>query len=445
MSLSDGNSNVAQHNEMSVEPDEIAIIFTLVTQSQDFNVPRLSFTFNIQPNDIPFTKGLSSINAASVVTLAVSKRALELPRELEDALQDIETIVATAQMLPNMSSPVEYLSGYRVLASLWDVISPASSFELVSIPDEYNPRKMNCLMILSTPPRSGFAEPQVSSDIDWNSKTVPSFPVPASIAPTSSWTDSNTFDSPCLPIHYGDQTFVAANLNPEGDLSVFRGDYSHFRPNTYGPLDYDSHAVQESMSRVDEINQELTLPVYRARNIKEACEHFEIPVPLSAEGLQLRRNRKLSIVTQNWNSTRELLLALGFQEDGSEGGLMFQTYQWQNGQVESFESILHRLHWSRDDYISDTSLYLWANQAVREMVWDKARPLPEDRKAKKHLWHAHRTWKRMVIFFAHTNFQYHGDPDNWPKDTKEFKVKALHQNSIKKHQELIQSRLINRP
>ncbi|KAJ3841306.1 hypothetical protein F5878DRAFT_639698 [Lentinula raphanica] len=437
MSLSVGDLNVAQQNETSVESDEIAIIFTLVTQNQDFNVPRLSYAFNIRQNDISFTtqKGPSSVNVASVVTLAVSKRALELPRDLEDALQDIETTVATAQTLPNMSAPVEYLSGYRVLASLWDVISPASCFELVSIPDEYNPRKMNFLMILFTQPRSGSANPQALFDVEPNSMTVPS------TVPTFSWTDSNAFDSPHLPVHYRDQSSIAASLNPEVEnLSVV---YSHLTSNT-GPLYLDSYAVQGGTSRVNESYQELTLPVYRARHIKEACEHFEIPVPLSAEGRRCR-NQTLSIVTQNWNSTRDLLLALGFKEDGSEGGLIFQTYQWYNGQVESFESILRRLHWTRDEYTSDTSLYLWANSAVKEKVWDKALPQPEDQKAKKILWRAHRTWKRMVTFFGHTHFQYHGHPDNSPKNTKEYKVRALHQNSIRKYQELIQSRLINRP
>ncbi|KAJ3966181.1 hypothetical protein EV361DRAFT_966387 [Lentinula raphanica] len=186
---------------------------------------------------------------------------------------------------------------------------------------------------------------------------------------------------------------------------------------------------------------------FRAKNIDHACYRFGIHRPHGSDIQEKARNRTLSILVQDWNNMRNLLLSLGYKEptNGRSSGLSTQTYKWRSGRVETFESILSRLNWKTADYITKTSLFLWARNASKSKIWDDNKPLPtnDDERAKVEL--AHSVWDQIVFFFCGTSFQYLGHPHESPRKSPEYSLTTLSQRAIDRNSRLIDEWLIDRP
>ncbi|KAJ3833489.1 hypothetical protein F5878DRAFT_645906 [Lentinula raphanica] len=184
-----------------------------------------------------------------------------------------------------------------------------------------------------------------------------------------------------------------------------------------------------------------------AKNIDHACYRFGIRRPHGSDIQEKARNRTLSILVQDWNNMRNLLLSLGYKEptNGRSSGLSTQTYKWRSGRVETFESILSRLNWKTADYITKTSLFLWARNASKSKIWDDNKPLPtnDDERAKVEL--AHSVWDQIVFFFCGTSFQYLGHPHESPRKSPEYSLTTLSQRAIDRNSRLIDEWLIDRP
>ncbi|KAJ3730488.1 hypothetical protein C8R42DRAFT_715178 [Lentinula raphanica] len=153
----------------------------------------------------------------------------------------------------------------------------------------------------------------------------------------------------------------------------------------------------------------------------------------------------LSAQVQDWQRARALILGLGYNEKRGGAGLLEDGYRWEDGVVESFETVLNRVNWLKDDYIAKTILYSWARNAAATQTWQPNLIEPVDPVQLRNYQEAHHTWNQIVQFFNYTTYQYYGHPELLSSDSPDFSLVNLTHARMRLHRQMIKSCLIDRP
>ncbi|KAJ3756247.1 hypothetical protein EV360DRAFT_72154 [Lentinula raphanica] len=421
--------------KIELNANEITILLTLITNAK--NVPRIIYALDLppQPDHVISKGGVPVITAMAAVSLAKS-REVELPDELRLSLHNLETTLATAGGPPVSSFPVDLLSNYRLLSTMSNVMTSDSSLFEIYPASQFHATQF---MFMGQQPKVDFVliliQPPIEPSTGLSGTTV----CPSSIRLLGSTSLS-------ADVRNEGSTSLAPQVESPRPLNALSN-----LPNTDNPsIVHEDTSEQANVAVFAETmetpHSELAPPSpssFQALNVDAACERLEINKPHGTWGPKGRR-RTISILVQDWQNVRELVLALGYKEQGVEGGMDVQKYEWADGTVETYEEILKGLNWSTDDYEIKTGLYLWAIEATATKVWNRDLPLPTDEEERRKVKRARRTWRRLCYFFTETEYQYHGHPDLSQRGTKEYSLKFLNQSVMKKSRKIIKSRLIDR-
>ncbi|KAJ3730482.1 hypothetical protein C8R42DRAFT_715171 [Lentinula raphanica] len=444
---SDGNNNI------------FVLYLTLTTDAQC--PPWLIYKLELQPkaNSIRTIHGISSISVMSVFSLI---RDVPLPEEVKRALRNIATTVATARNIPHMEYPIDYLCDFYIFASVSDIMtSAAPSYQLQSVlenspENSSQPQKLKFVVILIQPELAyllgGITEVSCFSSLP--APTSISFLI-ADSSPSSSNVQSvqrNVYVPPITQtesLSLGLSRVSSPYLNAMRETPSVSSDSDGIDPQLTVALQPEANQAAPSeslsLSGPSSITDSHPSAPISARDVDHACYILEIEKP---HGTQTHhaRNRSLSVLTQDWNRVRTLLLGLGFREDtGKENGLSEQTYEWENGLVESFKTILKSVHWTKGDYEMKTSLYGWARDSAANKIWNPNLTEPTDAIHRQTYNNARDVWNQIVLFFNHTRFQYTGHPHEWPQGTVENSLSLLTQSAVKHNRTYIKRCLIDRP
>ncbi|KAJ3767028.1 hypothetical protein FB446DRAFT_793561 [Lentinula raphanica] len=166
--------NIKSQGLSAFHSELIITLYFVVTTSRS-SARRMLYTLNLDPSIISVNErdGVAAVDVSSVLSLALDETKLRVPEIIEDALRNPTTTVATAQSLPSIDCPVEFLLGYRHLASTLDVMmSRSSKFQLHAFPDNLNPWwKLNFALVLVMQPSLALedSEPMLAHHLDTSS------------------------------------------------------------------------------------------------------------------------------------------------------------------------------------------------------------------------------------------------------------------------------------
>ncbi|KAJ3831891.1 hypothetical protein F5878DRAFT_647249 [Lentinula raphanica] len=208
-------------------------------------------------------------------------------------------------------------------------------------------------------------------------------------------------------------------------------------PNSRGVVPQDTSHSQSAPNPENALSP--TQAPIRAWNVEDACQLLHINKPHGID------SEWLSASIQDWHRARKLILGMGFREGRRESSLSEQKYRWQSGVVESFENVLKRVKWSKDDYVSKTMLYTWAKNAVASKIWDPTLIGPADPLQNQAYQEAYDTWEQMVHFFSRTSFEHFGHPELLSEDSPEFSLRTLTHNKMEHNRQMIRNCLVDRP
>ncbi|KAJ3752059.1 hypothetical protein EV360DRAFT_89114 [Lentinula raphanica] len=232
------------------------------------------------------------------------------------------------------------------------------------------------------------------------------------------------------------------NLSVQEDPSEPQGNPSELQE---GALPTSSHEVvpDEMLSQPAESSNAhgpSSAPV-RAWNIDHACELLQISKPHGTT----YSTEWLSVVVQDWHRIRSLIFGMGYKERKGDKDLSEQFYQWEDGMIDSFETILKRVNWTKEEYMAKTNLFLWANKIAAEKMWDPNVIEPADPVQRQNYQEAVDTWQLIVDFFQNTSFQYSGYPELLPEDSPDARLASLTRSRMKHHRRMIMDCLVDRP
>ncbi|KAJ3836652.1 hypothetical protein F5878DRAFT_643373 [Lentinula raphanica] len=177
-----------------------------------------------------------------------------------------------------------------------------------------------------------------------------------------------------------------------------------------------------------------------AVNIQDACQQVHHGVPVRFREWSVPSTGHLVDIIRGWQATYDLLEAMGYNPALP---LEQQSFQWLDGQRQSFLAILLDMDWNPRTFLRKSRRFLWADLTTVTHIWDPEK-IPTS--GKSLLANAYTTWLRIVCLWRFSDFLTQGGIPNRKSDNrKEADLAILRQSHIWKYRDTINKYLILRP